>query len=138
LVYGPWLFWDPLGVLSNVFLWPFVMGKDETSWLVFAPEWISASVRLAALSAIVFLWFRYLSGREKSLVWVLAVANTLLLGVGGVFHNNYVPWASIWVVAAVIERFFSDTESLVITKNEQTLINVCAMSRTQGAISQVN
>ena len=133
LVYGPWLLWDPLGVPSNVFLWPFVMAKDTTSWLVFAPEWISAPVRLAALSAIVFLWFRYLSGREKSLVWVLAVANTVLLGVGGVFHNNYVPWASIWVVAAVIERFFSDTEGLVINKNKRTLINVCAMFRTQRA-----
>ena len=62
-------------------------------------------MRLAALGAFAVLWHRYLTGREERLFWTLAVANTLLIGTGGVFHNNYVPWASIWVVAAVIERY---------------------------------
>lgn len=105
-IYGPWLLWDPLGVFSNIVLWPFIMANDSTSWMYFAPASLDLPVRIVALGAIGFLWLRYLSGRETNLFWVLAVINTVVIGVGGVFHNNYVPWASIWIVAAVIEHFF--------------------------------
>jgi hypothetical protein len=50
-------------------------------------------------------WWRFLSGREPRLFWTLAVVNSLLLLTGAGFHNNYIPWASIWVVAAVVEAF---------------------------------
>ncbi len=105
LIYLPWLVWDPIGVFANIFMWPFVMSKDSTSWTYFAAPEIVATVRLLALGALGVLWYRYLTGREERLFWTLAVANTLLIGTGGVFHNNYVPWASIWVVAAVAERY---------------------------------
>ena len=104
-IYLPWLAWDPAGVFANIFMWPFVMSKDSTSWTYFAAPQIVLAVRIAALGAFAVLWHRYLTGREERLFWTLAVANTLLIGTGGVFHNNYVPWASIWVVAAVIERY---------------------------------
>jgi hypothetical protein len=104
-IYAPWLAWDHIGILYNVFLWPVVMSKDTTSWLYFAPSGVAIVVRLVALSGIVVLWFRYLTERETRLFWTLAVANTLLLGIGGVFHNNYVPWASIWIVAAIVDNF---------------------------------
>jgi hypothetical protein len=104
-IYAPWFAWDHIGVFDNVLLWPVVMFKDTTSWLYFAPSSVAIVVRLAALSGIFVLWFRYLTRRETRLFWTLAVSNTLLLGIGGVFHNNYVPWASVWIVAAIVEAF---------------------------------
>ncbi len=104
-IYLPWLAWDPAGLLANVFLWPFVMFKDTTSWTYYAPPQIVLAARLIVLGALALLWYRYLTGRETHLFWTLAVANTLLLVTGNTFHNNYIPWALIWVVPAVVERY---------------------------------
>ena len=104
-IYLPWLAWDPAGIFANIVMWPFVMFKDTTSWTYYAPPQIVLAARLIALGALALLWYRYLTGRETRLFWTLAVANTLLLVTGNTFHNNYIPWALIWVVAAVIERY---------------------------------
>jgi hypothetical protein len=104
-IYLPWFAWDPAGLLANVFLWPFVMFKDTTSWTYYAPHQVVLAARLIAFGALVLLWFRYLTGRETRLFWTLAVASTLLLMTGNTFHNNYIPWALIWIVAAAVERY---------------------------------
>jgi hypothetical protein len=104
-IFLPWLVWDSGGLADNVFLWPVVMSKDTTSWLYYLDPSVIISVRAIALVVVVALWVGLLSGRETRLFWVLAVVNTLLLLMGGVFHNNYVPWASIWVIAATVEAF---------------------------------
>ena len=104
-LYAPWIAWDPMGIFANVFMWPFIMSKDTTSWTYFSAPQLVSAVRLCGLVAIGVLWLRYITGREQRLFWTLAIANALLLGAGGLLHNNYVPWASIWIVAAIIESF---------------------------------
>jgi cell division protein FtsW (lipid II flippase) len=56
------------------------------------------------LVAIAAVWFDLLLRRGR-LFWTLAVSNTLLLLAGATFSNNYVPWASIWIVVAIVEAF---------------------------------
>ena len=105
VIYLPFAVADPSGLLHNVFLWPVYLGVDSTSWLAFAPPVAARIVRVAGLAAIVFVWGRYLAGREPSLLRTLALVALLALVTSGAFHNNYVPWASIWIVAALAERF---------------------------------
>jgi hypothetical protein len=101
--FAPFLVWDARGVVANVFLWPQVMAPDTTTWLFFAPGWVALPTRLAVLTGVAWMWARYLAGYEKRLYWTLAMVSTLVLFAGNVFHNNYVPWASIFVVLAVVE-----------------------------------
>jgi hypothetical protein len=104
-IFLPWLVWESGGLADNVFLWPALMSKDTTSWLYYLDPSVVISVRAIALVVVVVVWVRLLSGQETRLFWTLAVVNTLLLLMGGVFHNNYMPWASIWVIAAIVEAF---------------------------------
>jgi hypothetical protein len=104
-IFVPWLVWDSGGLADNVFLWPTLMLKDTTSWLYYLDPSMVILVRAIALVVVVAVWARWLSGQETRLFWTLAVVNTVLLLTGGVLHNNYVPWASIWVIAAIVEAF---------------------------------
>ena len=108
-IYLPWLVWDPAGVADNIFLWPLLADKDTTSWLYYAPPMAAYLARAILLLLIGICWQRFLTGRETRLFWTLAVVNTLVLLAGGQFHNNYVPWASIWIVAAILEAFSVST-----------------------------
>jgi hypothetical protein len=105
VIYLPWLAWDPFGFVNNAFLWPVHMAPDTTSWSYYAHPAAVAAIRGAAFAAIALVWYRFSSGRETRLFWTLACVNTLLLLTGNVFHNNYVPWASVWVIAAIVEAF---------------------------------
>ena len=51
------------------------------------------------------LWLRYLLGRETRLFWTLAVSNLVVLLAAGFLRNGYVPWVSLWLVAAIVEAF---------------------------------
>jgi hypothetical protein len=110
-IYLPWLAWDPVGLIYNAGLWPSLMAEDTTAWLFYVPTAVTTAVRILVFLGIVFLWFRFLSRRETRLFATLALANTILLLAGGVFHNNYLPWASIWIVAAIIESVAEIDES---------------------------
>jgi hypothetical protein len=105
VIYLPWLIWDPAGIADNIFLWPTLADKDTTSWLYYAPPIATYLARAILLVLMGICWMRFLIGRETRLFWTLAVVNTLVLLAGGQFHNNYVPWALIWVVAAILEAF---------------------------------
>ncbi len=104
-IYAPFAVADPSGLLHNVFLWPLYLGTDTTSWLAFAPPAVGKIARVAGLVAIAWIWVRYLRGREPSLFRTLALVALTALATSGAFHNNYVPWASIWLVAALVELF---------------------------------
>ena len=104
-IYAPFALADFSGLVHNVFLWPAYLGTDTTSWVAFAPPLAGRIARLLGLAAIAALWARYLLGREPSLFRVLALVALLALVTSAAFHNNYVPWASIWVIAALVERF---------------------------------
>jgi hypothetical protein len=104
-IYLPWLLWDPQGILYNVFLWPFLMARDYTSWEFFAPPAAALAVQGVGVCALAVLWLRYLLGRETRLFWTLAVSNLIVLLAAGFLRNGYVPWVSLWVVAAIVEAF---------------------------------
>jgi hypothetical protein len=104
-IYLPWLLWDARGIVSNVFLWPFLMTKDSSSWQFFVPAAVAMGSRLLALAAMAIVWLRYLTGRESRLFWTLAMSNVLLLLGSGFLRNGYVPWASLWIVAAIVEAY---------------------------------
>jgi hypothetical protein len=104
-IYLPWLLWDPHCVLYNVFLWPFLMARDYTSWEFFAPPAAALAAQGLGLCALAVLWVRYLLGSETRLFWTLAVSNLVVLLAAGVLRNGYVPWVSLWAVAAIVEAF---------------------------------
>ena len=104
-IYLPFALADVSGLLHNVFLWPAYLGLDSTSWLAFAPPGTAVIARAVGLAGMALAWGRHLTGREPSLYRTLAIVALLALVSSGAFHNNYVPWASIWIVAALVERF---------------------------------
>jgi len=104
-IYLPWLFWDAQGFLFNGVLWPLYMQTDSTSWQVDAPHWAALAARAVAVTALSLLWLRYVSGKEDRLFWTLAVSSALVLLASGFLRNGYVPWLSLWSVAAILEAF---------------------------------
>ena len=104
-IYAPFAVADPSGLLHNVFLWPAYLGTDTTSWVAFAPPLAGKVARIVGLAAIAAVWARYLVQRDASLFRTLALVALLALVTSSAFHNNYVPWFSIWIVAALVERF---------------------------------
>jgi len=104
-IYLPWLLWDPRGILDNIVLWPFLMAQRSTSWEFFAPPWAALVARALALSFMSMVWVRYLFASRPRLFLTLALSNTALLLASGNLGNNYIPWASLWMVAALVEAF---------------------------------
>ena len=104
-IYLPFLIWDARGLIDNVFLWPLYTTPDDTSWLYGAPPAVAIAVRAIAFAAIAVLIARFLLDRETRLFWTLSLASILLILSGRAMHNNYIPWASIWWVTAVVEKF---------------------------------
>jgi len=104
-IYVPWFIWNPPGLLYNGLLWPLYMRTDATSWQFFTPHWTALAARAAILLALTVLWLRYVLAREERLFWTLAVSSTLVLLASGFLRNGYVPWVSLWAVAAIAEAF---------------------------------
>ncbi len=104
-IYLPWLLWDSQGILYNVFLWPVLMAKSNNSWQYFVPPMVALIAQGAGLCAVSVLWLRYLMDKETRLFWTLATSSTIVLLASGYLANNYIPWASLWAVAAIVEAF---------------------------------
>jgi hypothetical protein len=111
------------------------MLKDTTSWLYYLDPSMVILVRAIALAVVVAVWARWLSGQETRLFWTLAVVNTVLLLTGGVFHNNYVPWASIWVIAAIVEAFAVGTSTSANLEDANTAPTVPAFRSLRAFLS---
>jgi hypothetical protein len=62
-------------------------------------------VRAAVVVGLVALWLRFVLGHEQRLFWTLAVSATLVLLASGYLRNGYIPWISLWMVAAIVEAF---------------------------------
>ncbi|HEY3776592.1 MAG TPA: hypothetical protein VGL35_00895 [Rhizomicrobium sp.] len=104
---SPWLLWDASGFVNNVFLWPLYMTADSTSWEFFTPHWVALAARVAAAGIVAVLWWRFLCGKEPRLFWTLAMSAALILFASGYLRNGYIPWISLWAVAAGVEAFAS-------------------------------
>jgi hypothetical protein len=109
VIYLPWAIWDPTGVLFNGILWPLYMVADWTSWQFHAPQWAVFASRVAVLIGCSVLWLRYVLGYEPRLFWTLSVSATLVLLASGYLRNGYIPWVSLWMVAAMVEAFSART-----------------------------
>jgi hypothetical protein len=109
-IYLPLALRDANGLFSGL-LWPLYMKADSTSWQYFAPHAAVPAARAVILIALSVLWLRFVLGREQRLFWTLAVSATLVLLASGVLRNGYVPWASLWIVAAIAEAFVASTIS---------------------------
>jgi hypothetical protein len=57
------------------------------------------------VAALCALWLWYLYAAEARLFWTLAVSSMLVLLASGFLRNGYVPWASLWAIAAITEAF---------------------------------
>lgn len=119
LLFVPWFVWDSTGSLYNIVEWPLWIGTATSSWQYFAPDFLAKAVRVVLLAGIATLWLRYLFGREARLFWCLAVSYTMLLLAGGLMDNNYVPWVSLWLVAAIIEAFAATGTGIPARSTEQ-------------------
>ena len=104
-LYLPWMIWDAHGLFYNEFDWPLLMGSTRSSWQQSATAPLVFAARLLLLAGLAVVWIRFLLRRDDRLFWCLAMSNTLLLLAGATFSNNYVPWASIWIVISVVEAF---------------------------------
>ncbi|HZX97536.1 MAG TPA: glycosyltransferase 87 family protein [Myxococcales bacterium] len=102
-LFGPFVAADPAGFWANVVIWPSAMQPDNTHWSFYASAAVRSAVRafcgLAIAAGAVALvarqrrmpagWFRYLAASSAALV------------LGGVaFHNNYVPWFTVWALGS--------------------------------------
>jgi hypothetical protein len=130
IIYAPWFLWDPIGILDNVFLWPALMPKDSTSWLYYASSSITLIARFAGLAGVAVLWLRYFQGSDTRLFWTLAIINICVLLAGGAFHNNHVPWALIWIVAALVE---GPRSILPVTHREPPTIKITNFRFIRGS-----
>jgi hypothetical protein len=117
LLYLPWAIWDPQGLFYNVFGWSLLMGTTPSSWQHWANPQLVFAARAILLVAIAAVWLDFFWRRER-LFWCLAVSNTLLLLAGASFSNNYVPWASIWIVVAIVEAFAQRQEKTASPDND--------------------
>jgi hypothetical protein len=97
------LLWDASGFVSNSIVFSTLALHDTTSWLSFLPANFGTLVTGVAAAAALWLWWRLWQGQERQFFWVLAMVNVLLLIAGPLLHNNYLPWATVWIVAAVLE-----------------------------------
>jgi hypothetical protein len=118
-LYVPWTIWDGHGLFYNVFGWSLLMGSTPSSWQHWAGPGVVLAVRALLLVAIAAVWLDFLLLRAR-LFWTLAVSNTLLLLAGATFSNNYVPWASIWIVVAIVEAFLQGREKSVGAPRDKT------------------
>lgn len=103
VVFIPWLWWNAAEFIRNEFLWGVMAQADSTAWKFFASPIIGQmiTVGLALVMAIIwvnFLWIQKDRTRQIMSIIPLIILQSLLLVAGGnMFHNNYVPWFSIWL-----------------------------------------
>lgn len=135
-IYLPWLLWDPQGILHNVFLWPLLKATSTNSWEYFAPSTAADVILALAACTFIAVWRRYLLERETRLFWTLAVSSILPLIATGYLANNYIPWASLWVVAAIVEAFA--THQLVKPSPERTECQEPATMRVTTIVTTYN
>jgi hypothetical protein len=112
VLFLPWIIRDAHALFYN-FAWPFLLGNDTTSWEHFAPTRIVAPIRATLAAVVAFVASLLILGRERRWAWALATINVAVLAGGAVFHNNYVPWFSTWVVMAIAEAFYSPNLGLL-------------------------
>jgi hypothetical protein len=103
---APFLVWDPRGLYLNVVAWPTFMAPDSTSWVSTAAPALVKFVRVALAMMVIALGLSLPATGPNGrffLVFSLMAACTVLAG--SAFHNNYVPWFSLFAALAVTEAW---------------------------------
>jgi len=99
----PWIAWDPMGFICNFALWGLSMDPDVNSWVSSAPAWLVPIVRSILVMAILALSCMLALHRLARMCAGFAAITILVLAGGSAFHNNYVPWVTIWMMLAIVE-----------------------------------
>jgi hypothetical protein len=101
----PWMIADAHGFLLNVMLWGSLMDADMTSWVYYAPEQIVLPMKIAVgcLTAITMWCTVRAIQRGTTWFWMMAIIAISTILLGNVFHNNYLPWVTIWGVLAIVQ-----------------------------------
>lgn len=99
----PWLIWDTSGFLSNAILFPFYMPLDSTSWSAFVPFKLSIIMHILLLLCAVYLISKIIFSQEKRWFYLMSLLTITVAAAAGEFHNNYVPWFSIWTVLSMTD-----------------------------------
>jgi uncharacterized membrane protein len=100
LLYVPLAGWDGTGLAHDLLLWPMAMAPDDTSWVADVPPLAADAARLALGAAMVWIVLNWSRGHEARRLAMLAL---LAAAAAPQFHNNYVPWFSLWMVLAAAE-----------------------------------
>ncbi len=104
VLFLPWMAWDAHGLLYNSFFW-LLRDRDSTSWVYYTATDIAIPIRVILGGFIALLLYMLISSRERQCAWVFAALNLSVVAGASTFHNNYVPWFSIWVVLAIAGAF---------------------------------
>ena len=102
VLFGPFAIADPAGFWANLVSWPSAMRPDNTHWSFYASEGVRIAARVVLGAGIVAAMV-YLRNNTGLAVWLryLAAASCALILGGVAFHNNYVPWFTVWALSAV-------------------------------------
>jgi hypothetical protein len=103
VVYAPFAWWDAMGLTHDLIAWPAEMAPDDTSWVGSVPPFLAAWARLVAGAGVLLVAWRWATGREPGAPRPLAMLAILSVATAPQFHNNYVPWFSVWMVVAAAE-----------------------------------
>lgn len=106
VIFLPWLIWDPMGLYFNFIAFSAYRPPDSTSWIAFANPQIASLARyaLAALLAAVTI----IVAMQKTMARIpllMAFMSMIVVLAATQFHNNYVPWFSIFIVLAVVDSW---------------------------------
>jgi hypothetical protein len=109
----PWIIVDAHGFFLNVLFWGRLMDADMTSWVYYAPERIVLPMKIAVgcLAAITTWCAVRAIQRGIDWFWMMGIIAIFTILLGNVFHNNYLPWVSIWGVLAIVQWAHCPTTS---------------------------
>jgi hypothetical protein len=107
LAFGPFALWDGAGLVGNLLRWPLLLiPSDGTSWVGTLPAsagWAMRAVLGLMAGGVASYWA---VGPAPRVFWPPTALALLVALAGAQFHNNYVPWFSLWLVLSVMEAFF--------------------------------
>ena len=99
----PWIVWNGTEFFRNEVLWGILTQPDSTAWKYFVSPTVGQIVTILLAIAMAVLWVNFLwiqkdrARQRVSLIPLLVLQSLLLIAGGNMFHNNYVPWFSLWV-----------------------------------------
>ncbi|MDI9408195.1 MAG: glycosyltransferase 87 family protein [Candidatus Pacebacteria bacterium] len=103
VIFAPWLWWNGAEFIRNELLWGVLTQADSTAWRFFASPLTGQIITLFLALAMAVIWINFLwiqrdrAKQRLSIIPLIILQSLLLVAGGNMFHNNYVPWFSLWL-----------------------------------------